>query len=186
MKQSEPLQFQLPMAKESSAVPYAIQVEKEVAILAAMPYGDDLTRGHWKVGMWSCCGNCVPNGFMAFLCPGISVAQISARIGLASFPLVLGGFVLLYCLALLAAKSHSHLLNFMTCVGVVGAVIGVGCLRFKMRKQFSIPGSVTRDLMSALMCGPCAIAQMATHVEAYEPGTCSFHARDTLQCYERQ
>ncbi|RLN70065.1 hypothetical protein BBJ28_00010907 [Nothophytophthora sp. Chile5] len=123
---------------------------------------------------------------MAFLCPGVSVAQISARLGLARYSLVLSGFVALYLLVFLALLWDTGVLDFLCVAAAVGAAFGVAHLRTKTRTLFFIPGNFLQDVASAIVCGPCAIAQMASHVEAYHPGTCSFRARSTLEGYVRQ
>ncbi|RLN51926.1 hypothetical protein BBP00_00009764 [Phytophthora kernoviae] len=141
--------------------------------------------GHWAVGFFDCYRDCIPNGFMAFICAGISVAQIVARLGLMRYSLVLGVYAVLYLLILLAIVTDSSVIAFFCVVAAVGLTFGVSCLRTKMRALFFIPGQVPLDLLSAFACGPCTIAQMASHVEAYEPGTCSFRARSTLEGYVR-
>ncbi|KAG7382467.1 hypothetical protein PHYBOEH_010472 [Phytophthora boehmeriae] len=141
--------------------------------------------GHWAVGLFDCYKNCIPNGFMAFICPGISVAQIVARLGLMRYSLVLGAYAVLYLLILLTVITDSYVLAFFCVVAAVAITIGVSSLRTKMRTLFFIPGRAPLDLLSVVVCGPCTIAQMASHVEAYEPGTCSFRARSTLEGYVR-
>ncbi|OWZ21755.1 hypothetical protein PHMEG_0003638 [Phytophthora megakarya] len=60
-------------------------------------------------------------------------------------------------------------------------------LRAKARKEFQIRGNWGEDCWSSLWCPCCALAQVATQVKSYTPGSCSFgppHA-DTLPAYSR-
>lgn len=144
-----------------------------------------LQRGQWAVGFFGCLGDCIPNGFMAFVCPGVSVAQITARLGLIRYSIVLGAYAALYLLVLLAIVANSAVVNFFCVVAALGAALGVSYLRTTTRALFSIQGSSVVDMASTVVCGPCSIAQMASHVGAYEPGTCSFRPRSTLEGYVR-
>jgi len=127
-----------------------------------------------------------PAGFMAFVCPGVSVAQIAARLGLMRYKLVLQVYVALYLLVLLAIVADSTFVNFLCVVAAVAVAFAVSRLRSKMRTLFDIPGNAMLDVVSTFVCTPCTIAQMASHAEAYQPGACSFRARSTLEGYVRQ
>jgi Cys-rich protein (TIGR01571 family) len=120
---------------------------------------------------------------MSLLCPGITLAQISARLGLLSYLTVMGCWFLLLLLAIVASFITS---GFMDTIVVIGAfIMSASCwrLRWRVRKLFSIPGSVVEDLLYTLFCGCCSIAQMASHVESYTPGACTWSPRNTLEGY---
>lgn len=96
---------------------------------------------------------------------------------------VLGCFGALYLWAIIAAATHSGFVDF---VMVVAAIIAALCcmrMRWRIRTLFSIPGSHAEDAFYSMCCGCCSIAQMASHVEAYEPGSFTFAPRSTLQGY---
>lgn len=56
-------------------------------------------------------------------------------------------------------------------------------LRQKIRTMFSLPGNCCTDCLVSWCCTCCSIAQMATHVKSYTPGSCSFDGPDVLQGY---
>ncbi|EGZ08804.1 hypothetical protein PHYSODRAFT_288612 [Phytophthora sojae] len=123
---------------------------------------------------------------MAFVCPGVSVAQTTAQLGLVRFKLVLQVYVALCLLLLLTVAVDSAVLNLLCVVAAVAAASAVARLRMKMRVLFDIPGNAVLDVATTFVCTPCAVAQMASHAQAYQPGTCSFRARSTLEGYVRQ
>jgi Cys-rich protein (TIGR01571 family) len=129
---------------------------------------------------------------MAILCPVVSMAQISERLGLAPYSLVIGVYLGLYLVGHVSASLAYPFLIAMsfaagpTSVMCIAIPIGIVLLRANTRELFSIPGTITEDVVLAFVCGPCAIAQMATHVGSYEPRTCSFGPRSTLPGYEHQ
>ncbi|POM77543.1 PLAC8 family protein [Phytophthora palmivora] len=55
-----------------------------------------ITVGKWEVDFCSCCTHVVPNCLMVTCCPCISLAQISARLGMMDYSLALVLFILLY------------------------------------------------------------------------------------------
>jgi Cys-rich protein (TIGR01571 family) len=57
-------------------------------------------------------------------------------------------------------------------------------LRSKIRERFDIPGSCCLDYCCVWWCSCCTIAQMATHVKSYKPGSCDFGPPDMLPAYE--
>jgi Cys-rich protein (TIGR01571 family) len=57
-------------------------------------------------------------------------------------------------------------------------------LRSKVRERFQIPGSCCLDYCCVWWCSCCTIAQMATHVKSYKPGSCDFGPPDMLPAYE--
>ncbi|RLN88111.1 hypothetical protein BBJ28_00015770 [Nothophytophthora sp. Chile5] len=57
-------------------------------------------------------------------------------------------------------------------------------LRSKTRERFQIPGGCICDCCAALFCSCCTLAQVATHVKSYTPGSCDFGPPvDTLPAY---
>ncbi|KAG1700005.1 hypothetical protein DVH05_012439 [Phytophthora capsici] len=111
------------------------------------------------------------------------MAQITVRLGLAGYAFVLGIYVALYLLGLVAAASGDHFLLLLCVLAEFIATTSIGCMRVKMRQLFSIPGNILHDAALVVMCRPCVVAQMATHVEAYRAGKCLFRARSTLPGY---
>ncbi|KAH7460037.1 uncharacterized protein KRP23_14853 [Phytophthora ramorum] len=72
-----------------------------------------IVTGRWKTGIFGFTDSMVPNGVMSCCCPGIAVAQISARLGLMQFYHVLGLFGGLYLVALIAACADSDFFEFL-------------------------------------------------------------------------
>ncbi|KAL4116747.1 hypothetical protein PRIC2_012199 [Phytophthora ramorum] len=148
--------------------------------------------GSWKTEFFDCFDDCVPNGLLAIVCPVVSMAQISKRLGLAPYSLVITVYLGLYLLAHLSASLEYPFFIFvcvaagMASVMWVAIPIGVILLRVHIRELFSIPGNIAEDVVLAFVCEPCAIAQMATRMTSYEPGTCSLGPRATLEGYVHQ
>lgn len=165
-----------------------------------------ITVGRWSNGFFNCCDDlipngtfgthsyftpcslsllhyCVPPGLMAYCCPVISVAQITVRLGMARYSFLLVTHVALYLLGIVAASAGNPLLLLLCALAEVVTTVSIACLRIKMRYLFSIPGNILKDFVLVVLCRPCAIAQMATHVEAYHAGRCMFRARSTLPGY---
>ncbi|KAG7377953.1 hypothetical protein PHYPSEUDO_010743 [Phytophthora pseudosyringae] len=176
--------FELSTSKDEFVSAYSNKLE--VGGDAADADRNGLTLGRWSVGLFDCFGDCVPNGFMAFVCPGVSVAQIAARLGLMRYQLALQVDAALYLLVLLTVLADSAVVSFCCVAAAIAAAFAVSRLRTKMRALFNIPGNAVQDVASALLCAPCAVAQMATHAQAYQAGACSFRARSTLEGYVRQ
>ena len=61
--------------------------------------------------------------------------------------------------------------------------IGTWQLRSKVRQRFNIPGGCCEDCFVSYCCNCCALAQLATHVKSYTPGSCDFGPPDVLQAY---
>ncbi|OWZ21756.1 PLAC8 motif-containing proteins Hypothetical protein [Phytophthora megakarya] len=47
-------------------------------------------------------------------------------------------------------------------------------LRMKTRERFEIPGNSRNDFFAGFCCSCCALAQIATHIKSYNPGSCEF------------
>jgi len=121
---------------------------------------------------------------MAFFCPCITAAQISARLGLYTYSnSVLLIFGMTYFFILLFSGMECRGLNFVATILAIGLWLFVWKLRMRIREIFSIPGSCLEDLLCAYWCTWCSLAQMATHTESYDVGTCSFDAKSTLPGY---
>lgn len=120
---------------------------------------------------------------MVFVCPGVSVAQICARLGFVNFFAVLSVFAVLYILAIVALATDNDVVVTLIVIGSLLMGLFVARLRSRVRYLFSLPGSIVEDVLYACLLGPCAIAQMATHVEAYQVGDCGIAPRATLPGY---
>lgn len=78
-----------------------------------------------------------------------------------------------------------HVYSAVACAAEVVIFVFVWHLRGKTRDRFELPGNCCGDFWISLCCSCCAIAQMATHVKSYKPGSCSFGPPDTLPAYPR-
>lgn len=74
--------------------------------------------------------------------------------------------------------------NYISCVFSVIFFVSVWQIRSKIRARFQIPGSACGDCCATWWCSCCVIAQMATHVKSYKPGSCNFGPVDSLPAYE--
>ncbi|KAF0738221.1 hypothetical protein Ae201684P_004978 [Aphanomyces euteiches] len=167
------------------------------------PPGNGILVGQWKSGVCECCSSIVPNCCMAWCCPCISLGQTMARIGSSGMTyMVLYGVLYLGSVGI-AASSVSvggavwfsngeffipyDTLSWRTLfqpflIILAGIVLIVA--RSTIRSRFSIPGNCCCDCICSCCCSCCVLAQMATHVEAYTPGECSFGFKDTLPAYQ--
>ncbi|KAF4149009.1 PLAC8 family [Phytophthora infestans] len=167
---------------------------------------DGLTRGQWQVGFWDCFTTLMPNCFMVTFCSCVSVAQISARLGVTTYSkalitclvIILAEYVISGIAARAASSSYTVETNYTTdgtsytystssdsgaavivyrgvtiMVHVLFALF-VMHLRTTTRERFQIPGSTRNDFFAGFCCSCCALAQMATHVKSYTPGSCEF------------
>ncbi|RHY05183.1 hypothetical protein DYB37_001066 [Aphanomyces astaci] len=82
-----------------------------------------------------------------------------------------------------AGSLNRQWLNVLSAVLAVGLAIFKWNLRTKVRTMFAIPGVWWEDALCTIFCSCCSLAQIATHVESYTPGACSFDAKATLQGY---
>ncbi|GAB9464523.1 hypothetical protein Gpo141_00001952 [Globisporangium polare] len=69
---------------------------------------NEIKTGEWELGLFSCFEHCIPNCCMAWCCTCVSLAQISSRLGVASYALTLlaffaldGAFYVIYSLYLI-------------------------------------------------------------------------------------
>ncbi|ETI53511.1 hypothetical protein L917_03332 [Phytophthora nicotianae] len=160
--------------------PYAIEVDPPVTPTGyhhGSPRARDNGVGNIKIGGWEttlCCGcfkHCVPNCCMVTFCPCVTHAQITARLGMASYWCALAT---LFTLVLLTGGTV-HVILF----------IWIWKARALTRERFQIPGGCCRDCCASLFCPCCTLAQIATHIKSYQPGSCDFGPPDTLPPYSR-
>lgn len=167
--------------------------------------------GRWDADLCSCLDSCVPNFFMAWCCPCISLAQIYARMGLLPYRSALGYFVTLGVIGWVGyffsspssdetVYAYDPDIGYAVDTSVTAAIpmafsiimtidqvlfrLIVWFVRAKVRERFLIPGGVCGDAFASCCCSCCAIAQLATHVKSYTPGNCSFSGPDVLPAYQ--
>lgn len=202
--------LQVPIAQPTRAPP-ASYVRSET-------FDDDqqVRVGEWETRLCGCFAHLVPNCLMVTFCPCVSLAQITSRIGFASYKIMLVYFLLVigvqYAMnGLISYEVYSHnnstdyavndsdaywwhsssedygtafrVYNAVACGAEAIVIVFVWLLRTKIRERFAIPGSCCVDCWVSICCSCCAIAQMATHVKSYQPGSCSFGPPDTLPAY---
>ncbi|CCI43487.1 unnamed protein product [Albugo candida] len=143
-----------------------------------------LLLGRWRRGICSSSiEHLVPNTLMSFICPGVSLAQISARLGLLSYSYVVLYFVLLYALCIAAAATKNSVLVAICIFLSLIVLYSHMRLRWRIRQLFSIPGSILEDFIYTTFLGSFSMCQLAAHVESYVPGDCTFSPRATLPGY---
>lgn len=149
---------------------------------------------------------------MAMCLPFISLAQIYARMGLIAFAPGLLVFFILYAITIAAnflpnttetttvrysyggytsyqtvAYSTPNPLAWpLTVAGFAGQLafrLFVWRARAAIRGRYNVPGSCCGDCCTVYWCSCCAVAQMATHVKSYKPGSCGIGAPATLPAY---
>ncbi|KAF4149010.1 PLAC8 family [Phytophthora infestans] len=167
--------------------------------------------GAWSVDFWGCCDILIPNCCMVTFCPCVSLAQISARLGVAPYRRVLVIFLLLTLAEVIAGlypsssnndsswwyrsereysgddESESNPVQSWT-ITIVRAIFFayIWHLRQTTRRLFQIPGGPCGDCWSSFCCSCCTMAQIATHIKSYKPGDCSFGPLDVLPPYTGQ
>ncbi|CEG47653.1 Uncharacterised protein family Cys-rich [Plasmopara halstedii] len=143
-----------------------------------------LVVGKWKNGLFaSCSKNCVPNAVTPLLCPGISMAQICSRLGLANFFSVLFSYLSVDGLVVTAVATKIDVVSTLAVIMGVLVWLFTIRIRFRMRYLFSIPGSILEDIFTSAFCCCCSIAQMADHAESFEINTFAVLPRATLPGY---
>lgn len=162
---------------------------------------DHIMIGRWAADLCACLDSCVPNCFMAWCCPCVSLAQIYARVGLLPYRSALGYFVTLGVIGWIGyffsppsipvtatyrndpgyetAAIPMAFSLIMTIDQVIFRIV-IWFVRFKVRERFQIPGGICGDGCTSCCCSCCAIAQLATHVKSYTPGSCDFSGPDVL------
>jgi Cys-rich protein (TIGR01571 family) len=134
--------------------------------------------------------HCIYVALMNLFCPCVAIAQVLARIGysdyLKSLLIMFGVYICFPISCIIYANEQEnrfHWFNGITSILAAILFTFMWYLRNKVRFLFHIPGSILEDCCYVLVCGPCSICQIATHVEAYTPGICSFDAKATLPGY---
>ena len=143
-------------------------------------------------------------GYMSWICPCVSMAQITARMGFRHYCLTLIVLSILSistytCLGLSYLerpdlepnfeKSLLYSINlqgnylFLALLPISIFVLIVKHYRGRVRKALSIPGSATEDMLLSFCCQSCVIAQMASQVKSYERHSCWIGPLDTLPGY---
>ncbi|KAL3669230.1 hypothetical protein V7S43_005613 [Phytophthora oleae] len=173
--------------------------------------GDGIPTGAWAAGLFDCFDNVMPNCFMVTFCPCVALAQLSTRLGVASYRVVLSLLLFVTVLELTMFTliwttaedddssdeyynyrwTHHHsndkVLNgtfvIMTLTVQMLLFLYIWHLRTKTRTRFQLPGSAVTDCLSSWFCSCCTVAQLRTHVRSYQPGDCTFGAPDVLQAY---
>ncbi|TYZ63537.1 hypothetical protein PybrP1_010177 [[Pythium] brassicae (nom. inval.)] len=173
---------------------------------------DQIETGRWAAGLCSCCDNCVPNCMMTMCLPFVSLAQIYSRMGLMPFSAGLLVFFILYAISFssnflpnttetttvrysyggytsyqtVVYSTPNPMVLPLTAAGLAGQLVFrlfVWRARAAIRGRYDIPGSCCGDCCAVYWCSCCAVAQMATHVKSYRPGSCGFGAPATLPAY---
>lgn len=165
-----------------------------------------IETGAWATGLFSCFESCVPNFFMSFVCPCVSLAQIYARIGVWSYSSALVYFAGYYVIGWLGylcfffspqTTMYSNYddihttssmvpkpVSIFMMVGHLAFLLAVRVAREKACEHYEIPGTYWSNYSTSCCCSCCAIAQLATHMKSYTPGSCSFGAPDELPPFQ--
>ncbi|OWZ21757.1 PLAC8 motif-containing proteins Hypothetical protein [Phytophthora megakarya] len=150
--------------------------------------GDGIPTGAWAAGLFDCFDNLMPNCFMVTFCPCVALAQLSTRLGVASYKVMLS--LLLFVTAvelttftLIWATAANGTFVIITLIVQMLLFVYIWQLRSKMRMRFQLPGNAATDCLSSWFCSCCTVAQLRTHVRCYQPGNCAFGAPDVLQAY---
>ncbi|CAH0516306.1 unnamed protein product [Peronospora belbahrii] len=165
--------------------------------------GDGIPTGAWASGLFDCFDNLVPNCFMVTFCPCVALAQLSTRLGIASYRVILSLLIFVMAVELLmfaliwttphendghdSNEGYEQLADdtfvVITVLVQMLLLVYIWQLRTKTRAQFQLPGNAVTDCVSSFFCSCCTLAQLRTHVRSYQPGSCSFRAPDVLQAY---
>jgi Cys-rich protein (TIGR01571 family) len=116
-------------------------------------------------------------------CPGISMAQVCTRLGIANFFMVLCSYVSVDALVAAALITKWDVVSTLATFMGVLVVLFTLRIRFRMRYLFSIPGSLIEDMFTTVFCCCCSVAQMAAHSESFEINTLAVLPRATLPGY---
>ncbi|OQR83612.1 PLAC8 family protein [Achlya hypogyna] len=187
-----PAAVAVPLYQATTALP--------VATMA--PHG----RQFWRVGVFECT-DVYPNVILAWCCPCVALAQITARLGIfGGYSRVLYGVGSVVALSVVfswashateldddddahrqwrhATRHHYYALLSYACFFAAGVFLAV--VRTRVRSLHQIEGSEIEDFACALCCPCCTLAQTATEVQSYTPGVCSMGPPDTLPGYVAQ
>jgi Cys-rich protein (TIGR01571 family) len=157
------------------------------------PPHDQIQTGAWGAAFFDCFSNLMPNCFMSFCLPFVSMSQIFARLEIMSYWVALPVFTIatlaeVICFGAQEIKMFENKAIFMIIYVIITTFLtfSLTYLRWKVRTQFQIPGNVVIDCSASFWCGCCTLAQMATHVKSYKPGQCGFGAPDVLPAYKSE
>jgi Cys-rich protein (TIGR01571 family) len=166
-----------------------------------------LVVGRWKAGIFDCCTDFVPNCLMSSCCPCVTFAQVTSRMGIFSYKRSLIMLGIMYLLTLffiyyptirfvmyvvhreyLTSRDltvfyvyFAHLAAAYFMLLMVAILLML--VRKKIRQALQIPGSTCGDCLYSFFLPNYSLAQMATQVNAYEVGQCTFGPKDTLPGY---
>ncbi|EQC35069.1 hypothetical protein SDRG_07306 [Saprolegnia diclina VS20] len=130
------------------------------------------------------CVDVVPNGIVSILLPCVPLGQVSHRLGLRPFSTMAALTGVLYVTAIACSGINDLYAHSAGAVASLLLVVLVTSLRTTVRHLFFIPGSCLGDVCAVLWCGCCTVAQLAAHVQAYEPHTCSLRPHGVLAGYK--
>ncbi|KAJ0411838.1 hypothetical protein ATCC90586_002991 [Pythium insidiosum] len=119
--------------------------------------------GAWDADLFDCYASLVPNCCMATC-------------------IVVWGSVVVY--AMYGENVVGNPGGYIGSMWATTTCLFVWRVRAKIRDRFQIPGSCMGDCFTSMCCTCCALAQMATHVKSYKPGSCDFGPPDTLPAYQ--
>ncbi|RQM26067.1 hypothetical protein B5M09_005609 [Aphanomyces astaci] len=207
MDEKSPMVFQPTMFVPPQPIPYPPNYTQYVTGPAQGAYGIPVVASTmWKSGIFECFQS-TPNGssLMALFCPCVAVAQIASRLGaFGGYCGVLAVLFVIYCthhaFAGLAQnevdnyeqdqghwtpQNINRLITYATLSSLTALLpaLFLAVLRTRVRRVHHIQGSECEDFLCSYFCNCCTIAQMATEVQAYTPGECSFGPRSTIPAY---
>ncbi|KAJ0408234.1 hypothetical protein P43SY_004392 [Pythium insidiosum] len=150
---------------------------------------NDIAVGAWDAKIFGCFDHLVPNCCMVTFLPCVAVAQISHRINLFPYSHVLLAFLAIWVINVVFSTAFVTVVPAVLAhlVSLVMLALALGFswyLRATVRARFQLPGSAVEDVLLSLCCSCCSVAQMATHVKSYKPGSCDFGPPDTLPAFE--
>ena len=135
---------------------------------------------------------------LSFCCPCVSAANIVKRLGMYSYRKVFWGILIAYSILIFLSmeelfteeergrRKESYRFPLWELVGWIlslSVTFFVWKLRMRIRAMFKIPGNAACDFVTVLFCQCCVLAQMASHVKSYTPGSCDCRAPETLPGY---
>jgi len=175
----------------------SVALELDTPRNVEMVAGDGVPTGAWAAGLFDCFDNL----------PCVALAQLSTRLGVASYRVVLSLLLFVTVLELTmftliwtstdhdtyyysweGRNYHHHdvangTFAIITILVQILLFVYIWQLRSKTRARFQLPGSTATDCLSSWFCSCCTVAQLRTHVRCYQPGSCAFGAPDVLQAY---
>ncbi|GLE00827.1 hypothetical protein PINS_up009624 [Pythium insidiosum] len=159
--------------------------------------------GAWDANFCGCFDHMVPNCCMATFLPCVSMAQIAHRLEVYSYLSVHLVYLALQVAAIVLSalsmssddnekyyhrsESESYVTTHLAITGVLCILASLLVWQFRAttRSRYQIPGNCCLDCFVSCCCSCCTIAQMATHVKSYKPGSCDFGPPDTLPAYDQ-